>query len=58
MRLVGHHRSLQQLWDVQIHTDSGLQAHCSMGGPSVPVCLLGLLLGSAPFTQACGLSPF
>ena len=27
-------------------------------GPSVPVCFLGLLVGSAPLKQACGLSHF
>ena len=32
MRLVGHHSSLQQLWDMEnkLVTDKGLQAQCSV----------------------------
>ena len=54
MRLAGRHRSLQQLWDIQISTASDLQAPCSVS----PSLLSVSIAWQCAFKQACGVSGF
>ena len=62
MRLIGRHchRSLQQLWDMQIGKDSGLQAQCTAKAHQSRSAFWGCCLAVRLSTQAsvgpfCGL---